>query len=118
MESCRLPGAARAVATVRPVKPSRKRERIHSLVLLAPGMVLCSGTIPTTAEKTRRLRHDKPYGEKSGDELRYELKKAWRDGTRFVMQDPYALITRICAMVPPPRFHMVRFHGVLAPNSA
>jgi hypothetical protein len=32
--------------------------------------------------------------------------------------DPYELIARICAMVPPPRFHMVRFHGVLAPNSA
>lgn len=53
-----------------------------------------------------------------GDELRYELKKAWRDGTRFVRLDPYELIARICAMVPPPRFHMVRFHGVLAPNSA
>jgi len=53
-----------------------------------------------------------------GDDLRYELKKAWRDGTRFVTLDPYELIARICAMVPPPRFHMVRCHGVLAPNSA
>jgi hypothetical protein len=26
-------------------------------------------------------------------------------------------MARICAMVPPPRFHMVRFYGVLAPNS-
>ena len=51
-------------------------------------------------------------------ELRYELKKAWRDGTRFVRLDPYELMARICAMVPPPRLHMVRFHGVLAPNSA
>ena len=51
-------------------------------------------------------------------DLRYELKKAWRDGTRFVTLDPYELIARICAMVPPPRFHMIRFHGVLAPNSA
>jgi len=50
--------------------------------------------------------------------LRYELKKAWRDGTRLVTLDPYELIARICAMVPPSRFHMVRFHGVLAPNSA
>lgn len=51
-------------------------------------------------------------------DLRYELKKAWRDGTRFVTLDPNELIARICAMVPPPRFHMVRFHGVPAPNSA
>jgi putative transposase len=35
-----------------------------------------------------------------------------------VTLDPHELIARICAMVPPARFHMIRFHGVLAPNSA
>ncbi len=48
-----------------------------------------------------------------GGELRYELKKVWRDGTRFVMLDPYELLARMCAMVPPPWFNMIRFHGVL-----
>ncbi len=52
-----------------------------------------------------------------GDEFRYELKKAWRDGTRFVRLDPQQLLARICAMVPPPWFNMTRFHGVLAPNA-
>jgi len=52
-----------------------------------------------------------------GDELRYELKKEWRDGTRFVRLEPYELLARICAMVPPPWFNMIRFHGVLAPNA-
>ena len=46
------------------------------------------------------------------------MKKAWRDGTRFVTLGPHELIARICAMVPPPRFHMIRFHGVFSPNSA
>ncbi|MDI3290758.1 transposase [Polyangium sp. 15x6] len=50
--------------------------------------------------------------------LRYELKKAWRDGTRFVVFEPHELLARVCAMIPPPRFHMIRFHGVLAPNAA
>jgi tellurite resistance protein len=40
-----------------------------------------------------------------GDDLRYELKKVWRDGTRSVTLDPDEWIARICAMVPPPRFH-------------
>ncbi|HRI70120.1 MAG TPA: transposase, partial [Polyangium sp.] len=31
--------------------------------------------------------------------------------------DPYELIARICAMVPPPWFTMIRFPGVLAPNA-
>ena len=30
-----------------------------------------------------------------GDELRYELKKVWRDGTRFVTLDPYDLLARM-----------------------
>ncbi|MBK9261456.1 MAG: transposase [Polyangiaceae bacterium] len=60
---------------------------------------------------TERLTED-------GDVLRYEMKKVWRDGTRFVTLDPHELIARICAMVPPPRLHMIRFHGELAPNSA
>ena len=49
--------------------------------------------------------------------VRYEMKKPWRDGTRFVIFDPDALMARLCAMVPPPWFHMLRFHGVLAPNA-
>ena len=53
----------------------------------------------------------------AGDELCYELKKAWKGGTRFVRLDPYELLARMCAMVPPPWFHMIRFHGVLAPNA-
>jgi hypothetical protein len=27
------------------------------------------------------------------------------------------LIARRCAMVPPPRMHLIRFHGVFAPHS-
>ena len=45
------------------------------------------------------------------------MKKPWRDGTRFVVFEPDELMARLCAMVPPPWFHMIRFHGVLAPNA-
>ncbi|MDC0744939.1 transposase [Polyangium mundeleinium] len=56
--------------------------------------------------------------EVAGGKLRYELKKVWRDGTRFVVFEPHEFLARVCAMIPPPRFHMIRFHGVLAPNAA
>jgi len=49
--------------------------------------------------------------------MRYEMKKPWRDGTRFVIFDPDDRMARLCAMVPPPWFHMIRFHGVFAPNA-
>ena len=50
--------------------------------------------------------------------VRYTMKKAWRDGTHALLFEPLDLIGRLCAMVPPPRFHMIRFHGVLAPHAA
>ncbi|WP_373372375.1 transposase [Polyangium mundeleinium] len=53
-----------------------------------------------------------------GENVRYEFQKVWRDGTRCVVLDPYDFLARACAMAPPPRFHRVRFHGVLAPNAA
>ena len=54
----------------------------------------------------------------SDGRLRYQMKKAWSDGTVALVFAPLDLIARICAMIPPPRFNMVRYHGVLAPASA
>jgi hypothetical protein len=47
--------------------------------------------------------------------LLYRLKHRWRDGTTHVVFDPLELIERIAAVIPPPRAHLVRYHGVLAP---
>ena len=48
------------------------------------------------------------------DRPRLELKRPWSDGTTAVVLSPQDLIARLCAAVPPPRFHLIRFHGVLA----
>ncbi len=55
--------------------------------------------------------------EHDGGRLRYRLKKAWKDGTHAVVLEPLELIARLCAIIPPPRFHLVRYHGVLAANA-
>jgi len=49
--------------------------------------------------------------------VRYSFKSAWKDGTCAVLLDPLDLIARLCALIPPPRFHMLRYHGVLAGNA-
>ncbi len=46
--------------------------------------------------------------------LRYAFKKPWKDGTVALLLEPMDLIARVCALVPPPRLHMVRYHGVLS----
>ncbi len=49
--------------------------------------------------------------------MRIALKKRFSDGTFAVDLDPLSLLTRLCAAVPPPRFHTVRYAGVLASAS-
>jgi hypothetical protein len=49
--------------------------------------------------------------------VRIALKKAFSDGTVAVDLDPLSLLSRLCASVPPPRFHTVRYAGVLGSAS-
>jgi len=50
-----------------------------------------------------------------GGRLLYRLKHRWRDGTTHVVYEPLELIERLAALVPPPRFNLTRYSGVLAP---
>jgi hypothetical protein len=46
--------------------------------------------------------------------VRIALKKPFSDGTVAVDLDPLSLLCRLVALVPAPRFHTVRYFGVLA----
>lgn len=46
-----------------------------------------------------------------------KLKAAWRDGTTHLVMSPLEFMQRLAALVPRPRLHLIRFHGVLAPNA-
>lgn len=50
--------------------------------------------------------------------LLYRLKRRWRDGTSHVIFEPLELVEKLAALVPPPRFNLIRYHGVLAPGSS
>jgi hypothetical protein len=52
------------------------------------------------------------------DRLRYELKRAWKDGTRAIILSPLDLCARVCALIPRPGFHMVRYYGCLSSHSS
>ena len=49
--------------------------------------------------------------------VRYQLKTPWRNGTTHVEFEPVDFIAKLAALVPPPRAHLTRFHGVFAPNA-
>ncbi len=48
--------------------------------------------------------------------IRYQLKTPYRDGTTHVIFEPLDFIARLAALVPRPRTHLTRYHGVFAPN--
>ena len=43
-----------------------------------------------------------------------QLKSADRDGTTHIKMSPLEFMQRLAALVPRPRLHLIRFHGVLA----
>ena len=47
--------------------------------------------------------------------LAYRLKTRWRDGTTHVLMERHELLERLAPLIPPPRAHQARYHGILAP---
>jgi len=79
--------------------PARDRERLERLCRYA-------ARPPVATERLERLEDGR---------LLYRLRHRWRDGTTHVLFEPLELIEKLAALVPPPRFNLVRYHGVLAP---
>jgi len=47
----------------------------------------------------------------------HELKRPFRDGTTQILFEPLDFIARLAALIPRPRTHQVRYHGIFAPNA-
>jgi len=78
-----------------PARDRRRRSRLCRVVARPP-----------MSQERLQLRGD--------GRLQYNFRRTWRNGTRAVLLDPRTFIARLCAVIPPPRFHMTRYHGVLA----
>jgi hypothetical protein len=50
-------------------------------------------------------------------QVELKLKTPWRDGTTHLVMSPLEFMQRLAALVPRPRLHLIRYHGVLAPNA-
>ena len=46
--------------------------------------------------------------------VRVHFKSPWRRGAAFADMFVDTFLSRLCALVPPPRFHMTRYYGVFA----
>ena len=79
--------------------PARDRRRLERLCRYV-------ARPPLALERLEALRDGR---------LAYRLKTPWRDGTTHVVMERTELLERLAPLVPPPRAHQVRYHGVLAP---
>lgn len=53
-----------------------------------------------------------------GGRIAYRIKKLGAGRAKHRVMTPLELLARLAAIVPPPRYPLVRYHGVLAPHSA
>lgn len=81
--------------------PAKKRDRLEKLIryVARPSVALSR------------------MSESSHGDIQITLKKPFSDGTTHILFTPMELIEKLVALIPQPRMHMVRFHGLLAPNS-
>jgi hypothetical protein len=49
-------------------------------------------------------------------EIVYRFKKPWNDGTTAIKLTQMEFLERLVALVPRPRVHLTRYHGVLGPH--
>jgi putative transposase len=49
--------------------------------------------------------------------LERSAEDTYREGTTHIVMSPLEFIQRLAALVARPRLHLIRFHGVLAPNA-
>ena len=56
--------------------------------------------------------------ESSHGQLVFELTHPRADGATHLLLEPLELIEKLSVLIPPPRFHTLRFHGGLGPRAA
>ena len=66
---------------------------------------------------TRPALSDERVRLNAAGQVELKLKTPWRDGTTHLVMSPLESMQRLAALVPRPRLHLIRFHGVLAPNA-
>ena len=69
-------------------------------------------TITRPAIVNERLQRNR------GAQVVLQLQSAYHDGTTHIVMSPLEFLQRLAALVPRPRLHLIRFHGVvLAPHA-
>ena len=56
--------------------------------------------------------------ELDGGRVADDLRRPWSDGTHRIVFEPLDFLARLAALVPPPRAHLLTYHGLPAPAAS
>jgi len=87
------------------------------------GVRWCVASCTTSTTTNSRCARSDPgwalHGRQCGraGQVVLQLNSPYRDGTTHIVISPLQLMQRLAALVPRPRLHLMRFHGLLAPHA-
>ena len=89
------------------------------LVAVMPGRVLTSSTQALPSRSMRRSGRAWPFAHRrlrrtATGKVAYRLRRPWFTGQTQIVLEPVAFVRRLAALIPPPRQHELRYHGVFA----
>jgi len=120
--------ACLALGATRAVRPAAPAARVAPMTVSAHGMQLHAATGVDGRDRRRLERvcryllrpafaEDAVVALADGD-VRVHFKRPTRAGATSTTMSRQSFLARLCALVPPPGFHMVRYYGVLAARHA
>ncbi|MGH8566211.1 MAG: transposase [Gammaproteobacteria bacterium] len=98
------------------------KSRNHRRFWVAPRQVCCATHERKKLEHLCRyitrlaIPNERLTLNRAGDVV-LQLKSPYHHGTTHIVMSPLEFMQRLAALVPRPRLHLIRFHGVLAPNA-
>jgi len=120
------PRAGQKVLSLQSVS-RRSEQSTPALCANAHGFSL-HGAVCCAADQRRQLEHlcryitrpaiaNERIKRNHAGQVVLQLKSAYKDGTTHIVMSPLEFMQRLAALVPRPRLHLIRFHGVLAPHA-
>ena len=72
---------------------------------------------PVTDRLRRKIIPQGRLSRAADGTIAYQMKRRYSDGREVLAFEPREFLLRLCALVPPRRFQMIRHAGLLAPHA-
>ena len=95
---------------------AHQRKKLEHLCRYITRPAIANDKPDTGMYRCKLLRTERLKRNRAGDVV-LQLKTPYQDGTTHIVMSPLEFMQRLTALIPRPRLHLRRFHGVLAPNA-